>query len=619
MTVQTGNYLAGASHSQWGEVLHFADELITALLARMQSAREQGDHERALQWAHTATGLIVFGGTFGRLASLELEQATVAMAQTLPGSPIRRNQSGPKRFLHVLTEAYELFGHTKLCRRWIEIDPTSARHDVVLLAQRDQAPTNLRHSVEARGGKLTRLDRTQPLLKRAQQLRELAYAEADVVVLHVHPFDLLPNVAFGISGGPPVVYVNHADHEFWVGGAVADLVLDIRESGQEWTRALRAIPRTQILPIPLEEDPILLGGPESVAALRREVRQSLGVNDDEMLLLTIGSARKYLPMQGLSFLEAAEHILQRCPKAKIVAVGPKPVAEWQAVSQRTGGRLLAVGNQSDLGRFHAAADLYLEGMPAGSLTALLEVCLAGVPCVRAPAQVRPPHSSDGSAFASVEQPESVAAYVDEVVALVNQPATRRTRGERLQRQVRDTHCEGGWSKLLAEIVSALPQVHSTYPDQSPQPISLGESEFKLEYAYQRVPQALQGLVATFVQQAVRNCTEARRVVEKILADSLVKSGELAVRGEILFGAILPELRGKLPAGAEQSTLDGAGLAKELMEFAAEEGRRLAAWRLGVRLTKECPSIWQQSDFQKGMAKSLPGMLTLVEMRKSLRK
>lgn len=605
-----------ASRPEWDEILGLADAIIGALMARMDAAKKRGDHESALQWAQTAASFIVFGGTFGRLASAELEQATVAAAQTLPPCSVSRDGKGPKRFLHVLTEAYELFGHTKLCRKWIEVDSTDAQHDVVLIDQHDGAPKNLRQSVEARGGKVTQFDRTQPLLTRARLLRELAYADADVVVLHVHPNDVLPNVAFGIPGGPPVVYVNHADHEFWVGGAIADLVLDIRESGQEWTRTHRDISRTQILPIPLEADPLFLNGADKIAVLRQEVRKTLGVGDHEFLLLTIGSARKYQPMRGISFLEAAEEILNRCPQAKIVAVGPKPLAEWQAVSQRTGGRLIPIGNQSDLGRFHAAADLYLEGMPAGSLTALLEVCLAGVACVRAPAEVRPPHASDGSAFAPVAQPANVSEYIREAVTLVTDATARQNRADKLQQRVRDTHCEPGWSKLLAQIVSQLPGSHSVYTDQKPRPISREESEFKLEYAYKHAPQAQAGLVATLVRQAVRNCQEARRAVEKILPDALFADDETNANGHMLFEAILPELRGRVlkSATTQRTALAVGGLAKNLMVWAAEDGRRFAAWRLGVRLTKRCPGLWQDAEFQKGLAKSLPGMLTLLQIK-----
>jgi hypothetical protein len=45
-------------------------------------------------------------------------------------------------------------------------------------------------------------------------------------VLHVHPWSVIPVVALGMTGGPPVMLLNHLSQQFWVGGSVADLVLN---------------------------------------------------------------------------------------------------------------------------------------------------------------------------------------------------------------------------------------------------------------------------------------------------------------------------------------------------------------------------------------------------------
>ena len=606
---------------EWDEILELADTVIRALLDRMSAARSRGDLEAALQWGHVASGFIVFGGTFGRLVSLELERSAVAIGGALPRYDWKRNNGQPSRVLHVLTEAYELFGHTKLCRKWIEVDSSATRHDVALLAQEAEVPENLRRSVERKGGKLVRIDPALPMFERARRLREMAFAGADVVVLHVHPHDLLPNVAFGIEGGPPVIYVNHADHEFWVGGAVADLVLDIRESGQEWTRWHRDIPRTRILPVPLEEDPVLLVGSEKIAALRHETRSRFGIRKDELVFLTIGSARKYQPMRGMSFLEAAEAILNRCPQARMIAVGPRPVGEWQAAAQRTGGRLMPVGNQSGLGRFHAAADVYLEGMPAGSLTALLEVCLAGVPCVRSPARVRPPHASDGIALASVAQPVDVPAYVDEAVALAKDESMRLERGQKLQRRVREVHCEAGWRQQLDEVIPSLPKAHFLYLGQKPRSIAQEESEFKLDYAYHEVTRGRIGVMATLVSQAVHFSAEARRIVEVVLPKTGAKAATSSGIEQILFEAILPELNAKVAGRkiGDGHLIDSAALAKELMVLAARDGRRGAAWQLAIQMLIQSPRMAGNLDFRKGFVKSLPGSAALVQFVKSRQK
>jgi hypothetical protein len=298
------------------------------------------------------------------------------------------------------------------------------------------------------------------------------------------------------------------------------------------------------------------------------------------------------------------------------------VGEWQAVSQRTGGRLMPIGNQSGLGRFHAAADVYLEGMPAGSLTALLEVCLAGVPCVRSPARVRPPHASDGVALASVAQPADVPAYVNEAVALAEDEAARRKRGQELQRSVRETHCEVGWRQQLEQVIPSLPKSHSLYLQQNPRPIAQEECEFKLDYAYHDVTQGRVGVMAALVSQALHYSAEARRTAESVLPRTFAKSGLTPTIEQSLFEAILPELREQAAAcarGGERPVLDPVVVAKELMVLAAGDGRRSAAWRLAARMLAQSPGIVRRLDFTKGMVKSLPGSVALVRLVKSHRK
>jgi len=265
--------------------------------------------------------------------------------------------------------------------------------------------------------------------------------------------------------------------------------------------------------------------------------------------------------------------------------------------------------------------VYLEGMPAGSLTALLEVCLAGVPCVRSPARVRPPHASDGIALASVAQPTDIPAYVNEAVALAEDAKLRRERGSTLQRAVREYHCEAGWRRQLEHVLPSLPGVHAVYPDQSPRPIAREESDYKLDYAYHDVTRGRTGLLATLVAQAVRSCAEARLAVAAALPKALANSNTCSLES-VLSQAILPELRERLvgaDAGAERRVLEQGVLAKELMVLLARDGRRGVAWRFAKQMALRSPAIVNHVDFRKGLIKSLPGSAALVRLAKSRRK
>src|SRR6185437_3034845 len=101
---------------------------------------------------------------------------------------------------------------------------------------------------------------------------------------------------------------------------------------------------------------------------------------------------------------AAATILRARPHVQLLAVGPNEDARWRDLRAATGGRARALGPRHDLPRIHAAADVYLEGFPVGSPTALLEAGLRGLACVRAPADVPPPFAIDGPALDALAQP-----------------------------------------------------------------------------------------------------------------------------------------------------------------------------------------------------------------------
>ncbi|MDO7204857.1 hypothetical protein Q5M85_12610 [Paraclostridium bifermentans] len=64
-------------------------------------------------------------------------------------------------------------------------------------------------------------------------------------------YDPIPIIAFGVEGGPPIVYMNHADHCFWIGSSIVDICVDISKYGQLVTKNRRGIDKSILLPIPL--------------------------------------------------------------------------------------------------------------------------------------------------------------------------------------------------------------------------------------------------------------------------------------------------------------------------------------------------------------------------------
>src|SRR6185437_15849445 len=208
----------------------------------------------AAAWAQIAAQYAWLNHT-GRFASPSLEELLRTISQrglppvpSRPGRPVR-----PKRVLHVATQAYPVGGHTQMLARWIAQDDRH-RHRVVLTRQgstrfpdklidRLRVPDELASLDRGRGG----------LLERAARLRVAAQA-ADVVLLHIHPYDVVPNLAFAAGGElPPVITVNHSDHSFWIGTTISTVLLSLRDSGRDLAVSRRGIEpdRAAVLARPL--------------------------------------------------------------------------------------------------------------------------------------------------------------------------------------------------------------------------------------------------------------------------------------------------------------------------------------------------------------------------------
>ena len=462
--------------ANWNQVL-FRDFVCTA-----RNCGDAGRFEEGLQWASVAARFASRKGWFGELCSPELEAELLHAARSLPTPERGSRQTSRPRWLHVFTEAYATLGHTNLCRRWIQYDKQTI-HDVALVDQMGAAPGNLVEAVKKAGGICLILDPMTPLLERAKELRNYAWQNVDVVVLHIHPEDVIATTAFGVAGGPPVLLVNHADHAFWVGCAVADLVLDIRTSGHLWTKKARGVGRATILPLPLLTSQEETDGKEFDPQRKRKIRRELGLPEDGIILLTVGSAAKYEPIPGHDFLLTAVEILRQCRDAHLIAVGPADEGLWKAARKAAGYRLHPVGRQPDSTLFCKAADLYMEGFPAGSLTALLEAGESGLACVRGPQSCIPPYSSDGFGIDELPQPDSTEAYVRTAVQLAQDAVARAELGRKLQSAIRSHYCGVGWLAHLQEMKNQIPGQHAVYPEFSPTAVEIHRRDWFIEYLH----------------------------------------------------------------------------------------------------------------------------------------
>ena len=337
------------------------------------------DALRQGQWA-LAESLISISGRFaermalGLYADAEIERFLLSRATSL-AEPVPKT-CDENSVLVVMSEAYLYGGHTRVVERWIEND-RSRRYSLAVTRQgRNEFPLRLTEAVARSGGVVRFLEETDSADSRAVELRRWS-VDFSCIVLHTHPDDIIPVLAYGIDSFPrPVGLYNHADHRMWLGASIADCVGELRQWGRDITVNFRGVPGSMVIGIPGD-------GAASVPVGREEARRTLKIREDRRLVVSAGAAYKYNPIPGMDFLDVVVPLLESRTDVEVVVLGVTFAGrpDWKIVSDRFGGRLKALNSvgHEDFMKWMVAADLVLNSMPLPGFTTISDAIDAGTP------------------------------------------------------------------------------------------------------------------------------------------------------------------------------------------------------------------------------------------------
>jgi len=270
--------------------------------------------------------------------------------------------------LHVFTDAYSVGGHTRLIENFTSDSNTHKKHSIAITSGKksfdfegnDKKFQNC-HLLE--GGEIAK----------ALELRRIS-SRYDKIILYTHMYDIIPLIAYGSSDFTrPVFYYNHADHRFWVGASISDLVFEMSPTGRMFSRLMRGIEHHHILPIPVDVD-------TSAFKSKQYCRDRLKLPHDRHIVLSIGGGSKY----GKMFINTCMNTLNLRSDIYFLVVGPdKKQKMWQDAYEKSHGRINAIGivPHSEISEYYQAADMYLDSMPVGGGTAMLEALLHRLPAL----------------------------------------------------------------------------------------------------------------------------------------------------------------------------------------------------------------------------------------------
>ncbi|QCP00451.1 glycosyltransferase family 4 protein [Arthrobacter sp. 24S4-2] len=388
----------------------------------------------------------------GLFASSDLETVVGHIRESIPKYTWTRQAlpNSQLRVVHVGTQLYAAGGHTQTISRWVREDPSSD-HRLVLTRQGSTAVPRKIMECFAGSRRIELLDRRPGgLLKRATVLRKIV-SSADVVIVHAHPHDVVPAVALGTEDSPPAVYVNHADHVFWLGTSAADVVLNLRWSGRDLSVRRRGIAPDRCL---VANRPLELAPRTSMEeGLRSRSRSRWGVND-EFLVVSAAAESKYDPVGDHSLIRLFAAFLKQRPNSKLLVAGPSAHGQWAEACAATSGRIRALGRLSDVPALLSAADVYVDSFPFASLTSMLEAGAHGLPLVTF--RGHPPEcavlGADSPGLeAELFTPSGSDEFSAVLASLADSPSLRKARGASTQAAVLAGHSQAAWRETVRAI------------------------------------------------------------------------------------------------------------------------------------------------------------------------
>ena len=426
---------------------------LTAAVDRAESRLDAGKTGQALIGAQIAATFAWFNHS-GMFVDSRLERLLTRIGSLLDPWPITEPAAVGRRVLHIASALYQSGGHTQMLVKWVQGDPGSS-HCIATTRQGLGATPEKISSLNA--APVMHLDRTSgDLLKRARMLRSLA-DRADYVVVHAHPDDVLPVVALSGSATPRI-WVNHADHVFWVGPSVAKTVLHMRRSGADLGTRRRGLgsQSSWLMNRPLEV--------EASDRSRAQARASLNLRESDVVVVSAASANKYVPIDSGDMVAMLKRAVLENPNMQVRVAGPDANGPWHDAEYATKGRMRALGRLDSIRDLLAAADIYVDSFPFSSLTSMLEAGAHGLPLVsfRGLGEGTDVLGADSPGIDEfVLYPDNPQSFHDVLATLAHDPAQRAQRGQEVTKAIRLTH-DDTWSGNLQALYAAAGQQQHSY-------------------------------------------------------------------------------------------------------------------------------------------------------------
>lgn len=300
-----------------------------------------------------------------------LENTITSISQKVITSRNNLDVNKGTRVLHIVSEIFNIGGHSKLLSKWILRDNTTDSSVLATSMKLEDLQKVLAHH---NLGSVPSMVLIGDDIQKSQELSEIAQG-FNRVILHIHPNDIIPSLAFSSGAYHGEVYfMNHADHSFWVGKQILTKLILYRENIKEETIERRGISDDDIYVLPIPMDEIKIEATSSKDK-PKELRNKLKLQSDDLVGICISSAYKLNRFNGYSFFDDIIKLLNQNPRYHFIMIGVDKKFEYAEYHER----IHYMGRVNDPSPFLRISDIYIENMPYGSFTSLFLAMTYNIP------------------------------------------------------------------------------------------------------------------------------------------------------------------------------------------------------------------------------------------------
>lgn len=430
-------------------------EQYQSLKSRALSEFKQGNLEKSLDYTRV-TALFAWQHHCGLWYDADLDDLLEKIGNELTGTHLQTgNEIGSSDRIVFITSAVNVGGLTRLLNQWMGFLKNDFKYRVLYITNHYTSPDNFyctSSTFQDPQLHFYNLSCYEKYTDRIQELIKLLIKyPPQQIILFIDPDDVIAvsaiaavkNYLKDLKRNMRVIYVNHADHAFWLGKKIIGTLVNFRREGALFSRKYRGM-TSLIIP--------LITGINYLPSSPENYRDKDLSKPQHTISLSVGTFPKILSKGKVDYFRTITHLLEKYPNHYHFFITNPPKSDilddYLPDNDDIKKRFIISGPFKDLSPYYRAADFLIETFPLTGYTVLVEAMTFQLPIVAFKNEKFPLFSST----ANLPFYTFTASTEEEIIALsgklIENPQLREELGKQLyQYYLQEMHPEKIYSLL----------------------------------------------------------------------------------------------------------------------------------------------------------------------------